>query len=148
MRIVFQIVQRNAIFLGPIKQLPPIVADGALVIHVCGEEMVAHLGLFAVNDLGQALALNLVGNRKTGQPAECRINVVKINQGIRRAFWNTSATGENLHARRVLEGVVFAGLPVAIHRHAVIGGEQDEGVFRLAGFLERIEHAADVMIEM
>ena len=68
-RIVLQVIQRGAILFRPVKKFPPIVADGALVIHVGGKEMVTHLGLFSVNDLGQALALNLVGNRKTGQPA-------------------------------------------------------------------------------
>ena len=37
---------------------------------------------------------------------------------------------------------------MAVHRHTVIGRKQDNGVFRLTGFLERIEHATDMMIQM
>ena len=37
---------------------------------------------------------------------------------------------------------------MAVHRHAVIGSKQDDGVFRLAGFLERAEHTADVVVEV
>ena len=37
---------------------------------------------------------------------------------------------------------------MAVHRHAVIGSKQNDGVFRLAGFLERVEHAADVVVEV
>ena len=98
MRIVFQVIQRGSILLGTVKQFPPVVADGALVVHVRGEKMIAHLGLFAVDDPGQAFALDLVGDRQAGQPAERRVNVVQINKRIRRAFRDTGAAGENLHA--------------------------------------------------
>ena len=99
-------------------------------------------------DGGKASAVDDRGSPDAHQLAQRGENVVEINECVRLSLADARPGKDQRGLHAVFVQVLLAHQAVAAHCQAVIGRKNDDRVRGLARFFERLQDAADLLVEV
>ena len=149
-RIVLQIEKLRAIHLRVADELPAVVADGALHIPVRKDHRAARGLRRIVQRSGELGALAGLRRADSAQLSERGHHVEQIAHGIGALIRRDAGTADDeRHAHGVeFVEVLLADQPVTAARHAAVCGKNDDRVLCKWRRLERVEHTANLRVEI
>ncbi len=92
-------------------------------------------------------AFHIFGNRDTGEVADRGEDVEQVGEGVAAAVGDAGAAEDQWGLHAVFVEALLAEQAVAADRQAVVGGEDDDRVFKLAAIFKGLDDAADVMVD-
>jgi hypothetical protein len=133
--------------LAVLDEDPAVVAQHeALAGAGDAEDGVVHLGLRIIEDGTDVLALQACGHFEAAELCGGGIEIEQLDERIAHAGLFAGHADDERHARGFVVQADFGPEIVLAEMEAVVAGEDDDGVVRLPGFFERVEHLADLCV--
>ena len=130
-------------------QFPAVGADAPLEVAVGAKHLASHPRFLAVNHRSQALPFHFFGNRQRREVARGGKKVQQVAHRIRLFSRGNPRSGhQQRHANAVVVQILLPHQAMPTHCQAVVSREDDDGVLRLPGFVQRLQDPPNLGIQM